>query len=136
MGSWQARIRAIKQGNPNAKVLATFHATEIWAEDINIANRWLPPKCLMRSANGSPCSWWENLVFTNNLFVEECWQYAVDNAMRAFDGGLAEAGIDVSQRSSSPALAALPCFSSTAASSLSKAHACRVYFWTASSRTL
>jgi hypothetical protein len=96
MGSWQARIRAIKQGNPNAKVLATFHATEIWAEDLNIANRWLPPKCLVRNDDGTPCSWWVGLVFTNNLFIEECWQYAVHNAMRALDGGLMEAGIDVS----------------------------------------
>ena len=32
MSSWQARIRAIKQGNPNAKVLATFHATEVQLE--------------------------------------------------------------------------------------------------------
>ena len=94
MGSWQARIRAIKKGNPNAKVLATFHATEIWAEDINIANRWLPPKCLVRNSDGTPCSWWVGLVFTNNLFIEECWQYAVDNALRALDGGLVEAGID------------------------------------------
>jgi len=94
MGSWQAHIRAIKKGNPSAKVLATFHATEIWAEDINIANRWLPPKCLMRNADGTPCSWWAGLVFTNNLFIEECWQYAVDNAMRALDGGLMEAGVD------------------------------------------
>ena len=84
----------LTQGNPNAKVLATFHATEIWAEDINFANRWLPPKCLVRNADGSPCSWWVGLVFTNNLLIPECFEAAVANAMRALDGGLVAAGVD------------------------------------------
>ena len=44
MGSWQARIKAIRNGNPRAKILATFHTTEIWAEDINVQNSWLPPQ--------------------------------------------------------------------------------------------
>ena len=83
MDSWTARVRAIKAGNPQAKVLATFHATEIWLEDISAAHRWLPPKCLMRNKDGSACTWWKNLVFTNNLFQPECLQAAVDNEQLA-----------------------------------------------------
>lgn len=40
MDSWLNLIRAIKQANPSAVVLATFHATEIWQEDLVAANRW------------------------------------------------------------------------------------------------
>eukprot|EP01047_Picozoa_sp_COSAG01_P079152 COSAG01_NODE_14901_length_1397_cov_1.605547_1_plen_208_part_10 len=94
MDSWIPRVRAIKERNPNAIVLATFHATEIWAEDLVAANRWLPDRCLMRNADGSACSWWVGLVFTNNLFIEECWQAAVDNAIHALAGGLLDAGVD------------------------------------------
>ncbi len=53
--SWVPRVRAIKERNPSAVVLATFHATEIWAEDLVAANRWLPESCLMRNADGSVC---------------------------------------------------------------------------------
>ena len=93
MDSWTARVRAIKAGNPQAKVLATFHATEIWLEDISAAHRWLPPKCLMRNKDGSACTWWKNLVFTNNLFQPECLQAAVDNALRPLPALIA-AGVD------------------------------------------
>ena len=55
MVSWVPRVRAIKERNPSAVVLATFHATEIWAEDLVAANRWLPESCLMRNADGSVC---------------------------------------------------------------------------------
>ena len=34
MQDWVPRIQAIKQKNPQAVVLATFHATEVWAEDL------------------------------------------------------------------------------------------------------
>ena len=40
------------------------------------------------------CSWWVGLVFTNNLFREECLQAAVDNAVNALSGGLLDAGVD------------------------------------------
>ena len=88
MNDWVPRIKAIKAAKPEAVVLATFHATEIWSEDLIEANRWLPDSCLMRNADGSVCSWWVGLVFSNNLFRPECWQAAVDNAMHALEGGL------------------------------------------------
>ena len=83
MDSWTPMIRAIKRENPQAIVLATFHATEIWEEDLIAANRWLPEKCLMRNTNGERCSWWGGLVFTNNLFDEECFDATVNNALEA-----------------------------------------------------
>ena len=43
--------------------------------------------------HGSTCSWWNGLVFTNNLFREECLQAAVDNAVNSLQGGLLDAGI-------------------------------------------
>jgi hypothetical protein len=52
MNSWAPMIKAIKTANPKAVVLATFHATEIWEEDLIDANKWLPEKCLMRNTNG------------------------------------------------------------------------------------
>jgi hypothetical protein len=94
MNDWVPRIQAIKAVKPSAVVLATFHATEIWSEDLIEANRWLPESCLMRNVDGSVCSWWVGLVFSNNLFQPECWQAAVDNAMHALEGGLLAAGID------------------------------------------
>eukprot|EP01052_Picozoa_sp_SAG31_P018276 SAG31_NODE_1289_length_8983_cov_9.783543_5_plen_172_part_00 len=94
MDSWVPRIKAIKTKNPEAIVLATFHATEIWNEDLVVKNPWLPKSCLMRNAGGSLCSWWNGLVFTNNLFREECLDAAVDNAVNAFSGGLLAAGVD------------------------------------------
>eukprot|EP01043_Picozoa_sp_COSAG02_P028386 COSAG02_NODE_1718_length_11207_cov_2.888999_6_plen_422_part_00 len=94
MDDWVPRIKAIKSAKPDAVVLATFHATEIWAEDLVEANRWLPESCLMRNADGTVCSWWVGLVFSNNLFRPECWQAAVDNAIHALEGGLLDAGVD------------------------------------------
>ena len=42
MDTWTARVRAIKQHKPDAVVLATFHATEIWSSDLTPQTRWLP----------------------------------------------------------------------------------------------
>ena len=50
------------QVNKDAIVLATFHATEIWMEDLKSADPWLPEKCLMRNTDGELCSWWAGLV--------------------------------------------------------------------------
>lgn len=94
MNNWAPRIKAIKEANPKAVVFATFHATEIWSEDLIAENRWLPDSCLLRNADGSLCSWWVGLVFTNNLFRPECLQAAVDNALDALGGGLLAAGVD------------------------------------------
>jgi hypothetical protein len=94
MDSWVPRIKAIKDNNPTAITLATFHATEIWNEDLVVKDPWLSESCLMRNAGGSTCSWWNGLVFTNNLFREECLQAAVDNAVNSLEGGLLDAGID------------------------------------------
>lgn len=49
---WTPMIRAIKKENPDAVVLATFHATEIWEVDRESRHGWLPDKCLMRNTNG------------------------------------------------------------------------------------
>ena len=86
-------IRAIKSANPKAIVLATFHATEIWMEDLVDSNRWLPEKCLMRRTDGKLCSWWGGLVFTNNLFDPDCFEAAVENALGALPD-LVAAGVD------------------------------------------
>eukprot|EP01052_Picozoa_sp_SAG31_P032657 SAG31_NODE_3602_length_4080_cov_6.988194_3_plen_101_part_00 len=75
-------------------MLATFHATEIWNSDLVVADPWLPQSCLMRNTDGSLCSWWNGLVFTNNLFREECLNAAVKNAVDALNGGLLAAGVD------------------------------------------
>ena len=83
MDDWTALATAIKTESPNATLFATFHATEIWAEDLVVSDPWLPEHCLMRNADGSLCSWWVGLVFTNNLFLPECLQAAVDNAKAA-----------------------------------------------------
>jgi hypothetical protein len=83
--SWIPVISAIKKESPNSLVLATFHATEIWKDDLIAANRWLPEQCLMRNANGSTCSWWVGMVYTNNLFIPECFEAAVDNAVQALE---------------------------------------------------
>ena len=42
MDTWTARVRAIKEHKPDAVVLATFHATEIWSSDLTPRTRWLP----------------------------------------------------------------------------------------------
>eukprot|EP01051_Picozoa_sp_SAG22_P005361 SAG22_NODE_316_length_12517_cov_75.265180_5_plen_258_part_00 len=94
MDSWTPRIKAIKAVNPEAVVFATFHATEIWEEDLIAENRWLPKSCLLRNTDGSLCSWWVGLVYTNNMFRPECLQAAIDNALGALSGGLLAAGID------------------------------------------
>eukprot|EP00040_Diaphanoeca_grandis_P002930 m.23137 g.23137 ORF g.23137 m.23137 type:complete len:798 (-) comp14084_c0_seq1:81-2474(-) len=93
MNDWVPVIRAIKEVNPTAVVLATFHATEIWMADLSNESPWLPTNCLMRNVDGSVCSWWVNMVFTNNLFVPECFDAAVNNALTALPDLLA-AGID------------------------------------------
>eukprot|EP00035_Acanthoeca_spectabilis_P038565 m.54290 g.54290 ORF g.54290 m.54290 type:complete len:911 (+) comp9189_c0_seq1:3497-6229(+) len=93
MSSWAPLIKAIKAANPAAIILATFHATEIWADDLTAGNRWLPDSCLMRNVGGSPCSWWVDLVFTNNLFRPECMQAAVTNALTPLPDLIA-AGVD------------------------------------------
>ena len=90
---WRTLVQAIKQANPNATLFATFHATEIWEADLAASNRWLPEECLMRNADGSKCSWWVGMVFTNNLFLPQCLEAAVTNAMSAMDY-LVDAGVD------------------------------------------
>ena len=69
INSWVPRLKAVKEVKPEAVVLATFHATELWAEDLLPTTKWLPDHCLMRNSDGSVCSWWAGLVFTNNLFL-------------------------------------------------------------------
>ena len=91
--SWTPRVAAIKQANAKAVVLATFHATEIWSADLAGPNPWLPDDCLMRNADGTVCSWWVGLVFSNNMFRPKCLKAAVDNALSALEP-LVKAGID------------------------------------------
>jgi hypothetical protein len=93
MGDWTPMIRAIKQQNSAAVVLATFHATEIWQTDLVTANRWLPEKCLMRNTLGQTCSWWAGLVYTNNLFDPDCMNATVANALSVLPQ-LVAAGVD------------------------------------------
>ena len=93
MDSWIPMIRAIKKENPQAVVLATFHATEIWEVDLKHKGGWLPDKCLVRNTNGELCSWWAGLVFTNNLFDPDCMRAALDNAFGALPE-LVAAGVD------------------------------------------
>ena len=49
MDDWTTVTKATKTENPNATAFATFHATEIWSEDLVEANRWLPDHCLIRN---------------------------------------------------------------------------------------
>lgn len=93
MGAWTPLVKSIKQANPAAIVLATFHATEIWEADLVTANKWLPDKCIMRNTAGATCSWWAGLVFTNNLFDPDCLDAAVANALAVLPDLLA-AGVD------------------------------------------
>ena len=96
MDSWTPMVRAIKEENPHAVVLATYHATEIWEVDVIAPNRshgWLPEKCRVRNTNGDLCSWWAGLVFTNNLFDPDCMKAAVDNALGSLTPLIA-AGVD------------------------------------------
>ena len=96
MDSWTALIRAIKQENPQAVVLATYHATEIWEVDLidpDHSSGWLPEKCRVRNTAGELCSWWAGLVFTNNLFDADCMNATVNNALGSLPK-LIEAGID------------------------------------------
>jgi hypothetical protein len=96
MDSWTPVVRAIKRENPQAVVLATFHATEIWEVDLiapNHTNGWLPEKCRVRNTYGDLCSWWAGLVFTNNLFDPDCMRATVDNALGSLSPLIA-AGVD------------------------------------------
>lgn len=86
-------IKAIKQANPTAVVLATFHLTEIWEEDLVAPGKWLPDKCLLRNTDGSPCSWWAGMVYSNNMFVEECFEAGVQHALAPMPA-LVAAGVD------------------------------------------
>eukprot|EP01044_Picomonas_judraskeda_P015003 COSAG03_NODE_2460_length_2733_cov_29.331055_4_plen_183_part_01 len=95
MDSWTPLIRAIKQENPQAVVLATYHATEIWEVDLidpGHGSGWLPEKCRVRNTAGELCSWWAGLVFTNNLFDPDCMNATVNNALGSLPK-LIEAGI-------------------------------------------
>ena len=53
MESWVPRIKAIKERKPDAVVLATFHATEIWNEDLVIT----PGNICNTNPPINPCFW-------------------------------------------------------------------------------